>query len=250
MNNKFPPQEVPATPEYVLSVIADNHRQQSQFDPEVDRDTVLTFDTTVARWREACDLLSWTRLAHALNSAWSVNFSDDEWKAVLHPPRQRTLLDVCTLIASRANRPVIRAITMLGKPCNTAGAFLTVRHFLSQAGADASQIGPSTELSPFLRTYLGEFLGPISRLAPGRLPPVAIRTSFYHSAVVGFAISLLFVLVTALVGRPECTALATMFAIVFYPLIWIAARRRPEDVQFGELKTFRDLAYLLTDTSA
>ena len=196
MNKHFPPQKELATPAYVLSVIADNHRQQSPFDLEADTEAHLTFQTTVAEWRDTCDLLGWNKLAHALNAAWSVNISDDQWRAVLQPPRQPTLHDVCNLIASRASKSAIQPITILGKPCNTAGAFFTVRHLLSQAGADASEIRPPTE----------EFRGPISRLAPGRLPPVEIHTPLYDGAVAGFGISSLLGLVAALIGRPEGTA--------------------------------------------
>jgi hypothetical protein len=245
MNTTFSPQTVKATPDYVLSVIVDNHRQQCQFDPETDPTATLKFDTTVAEWRLACDLVSWKKLGRALNQSWVIDCTDEQWRAVLHPPRQHTLREVCEIIATHATRPVIRPITMLGKPCVTAGAFLTVRHLLSQAGADGNNIAPSTSLSPFLREFPFVFLGPVSQLAPGVLPPVKIRKSFYNAAVAGFVISLLLVFVDAIVGRPEWSALFGLSAIISYVLIWVAAYCRPESVEFGNLKTFRDLARVL-----
>ena len=245
MNASFPPQAVEATPDYVLSVIVDNHRQQCQFDPETDPTALLKLDTTVAEWRFACDLVAWKQLGRALNHCWTIDCTDEQWRAVLHPPRAHTLSEVCNLIAAHATRPVIRSITMLGKPCDTAGAFLTVRHLLSQAGADGDNIAPSTSLSPFLREFPFVFLGPVSQLAPGALPPLKIRKSFYNAAVAGFAISLLLVFVNAIVGRPEWSVLFGLSAIISYVLICVAASCRPESVEFGNLKTFRDLACVL-----
>lgn len=47
-----PPIPVPATPEYVLDVIRDAHRQQCEYDPEATPEIELTFDSTVDDWRE------------------------------------------------------------------------------------------------------------------------------------------------------------------------------------------------------
>ena len=63
-----PPILMPATAEYVLDVIRDSHRQQSQIDAEADPDVDLTFETTVAEWRDACDLIGWQGLGQALDA--------------------------------------------------------------------------------------------------------------------------------------------------------------------------------------
>jgi hypothetical protein len=52
-----PPTYLPATPDYVLAVIRDYHRQQCQFDREAEPDVELTFQTTIAEWRCSCILL-------------------------------------------------------------------------------------------------------------------------------------------------------------------------------------------------
>jgi len=247
MDWHFPPQIVPATAEYALSVIVDQHRQQCQFDPEVDPGAVLTFDTTVAQWRKACDLVNWSALGRALNDGWAIHCTDQQWESVLKPPRQRKLRDVCNLIAAHANREAIRPITLFGKPCVTAGAFLTVRRLLRDVGAEVSDIAPSTPLAPFLRRYVEVFLGPISRLAPGALPPVKIHAPLYHAAVLGFFVSWLILLVGGLLSSrfPQAALLGVLAAGIFYALIWIAAKSRPPSVEFGNLMTFRDLASLL-----
>jgi hypothetical protein len=254
MESNYPPQIVPAIPDFVLSVIVDNHRQQSQFDPEADPIAVLTFDTTVAEWRNACDLVDWRRLGRALNDNWKIDCSKEQWKSVLVPPRQRKLLDVCNLIAAEASREVIRPVALLGRPCATAGAFLTVRHFLQKAGADADAITPSTPLAPFLRNYYGVFLGPVSCLAPNTLPPVKIRSPLYWGSIAGYMLSwLLMAFCSFMMSRYLWWCWGTMLSAaamaIFYALIWIAAKSRPASVEFGNLKTFRDLAKCLAVNS-
>jgi hypothetical protein len=43
------------------------------------------------------------------------------------------------------------------------------------------------------------------------------------------------------------TILGVLFAAFFYALLWIAAKSNPAAVEFGELRTFRDLAVAMTD---
>ncbi len=140
MDVRYPTIDEPATPEYVLTVLRDMHRQQCQHDPEADPGAVPSFDTTVAEWRDACDLLGWRQLGHAYNQVWGIACSDDEWRAVLEPARQRRLADVCQLLAARAARPVIRPSRLLGNTCAPAGAFLTIRSLVHEAGAPAGEI--------------------------------------------------------------------------------------------------------------
>ena len=72
------------TPLDVLDVLRDQHRQCG-CDPGVDPDIELTFDTTVADWRCACDLLEWRQLAEAENAYWKAHIPLREWKAALVP---------------------------------------------------------------------------------------------------------------------------------------------------------------------
>ena len=58
------------TPDEVLTILVDQHRHQSQVDPEAEADAILTFDSTIADWRSAGDLLGWHRLGQALNEDW------------------------------------------------------------------------------------------------------------------------------------------------------------------------------------
>ena len=243
MDVHYPTISEPATPDYVLAVLRDMHRQQCQYDPEADPTLSLSLDTTIAEWRKACDLVNWRALGHAQNRFWNIYCSDAEWRAVLEPANQKRLADVCGLIASRALRPRIRQASLFGCSCAAAGAFRTIRWLLAQAGACEDQITPSTPLARYARRYCERFLGPISRLAPGSLPLVRIRTPIYHIATKGILAGILCLLIGRWIGMPVLTIGGVFLFALSYALTWFAARcLLPASVEFGELRTFRDLA--------
>lgn len=236
-----PPVFVPATADYVLDVIRDSHRQQCQFDPEADPDAVLTFETTVADWRSACDLLEWRALSRALDGEWNLGRSDADWRSALEPPENRTLRDVCELIASGALRPSVEPLRIMGATCLPAGAFLAIRAMLRDAGADVDSLTPSTLIDEFARRYLGVFLGPISRLAPNALPPVRVSAPWYDLSLVGFALGFL-ATVAGLFISPLATAGGVLLILVSWAGARIALQHPPSQVEFGDLRNFRDLA--------
>jgi hypothetical protein len=179
MDDHYPTIDEPATADYVLAVLRDEHRQQCRYDNMADPDITLSFETTITEWGEACDLVGWRELGQALNQAWDIACSDAEWRTVLDPgpPHRPRLSDLCELIARHATRRRIRPARLLGSECSSAGAFLTIRSLLRQLGANVDELSPSTPLAEYTRRHGGLFLGPISRLAPGCLPPVDIRST-------------------------------------------------------------------------
>jgi hypothetical protein len=248
MEVHYPTLDQPAAPEYVLAVLQDMHRQQCQWDPEADKDAILSMATTVAEWRAGCDLVGWKLLGHAHNEIWGVQITDADWQAVLEPAHERQLADVCKLIAARANRRVIRPARLFDCNCASAGVFLTIRSLLHEAGEEAAgEIAPSTPLAPYLRRYADVFLGPISRLAPGALPPVRIRTPVYDGALLGSGVGWLAALIGACAGLWWLVAAGAVLFGLGYALTWYASRcLLPASVGFGDLRTFRDLAVVVT----
>jgi hypothetical protein len=247
MEARYSTIQEPATSEYVLAVLRDMHRQQSQFDPAADGDASLSFKFTVAEWRSACDLRNWKGLGRALNQTFGIKCSDSEWHAVLEPACLRKLSNVCAFIARRARRPRVRPSKMFGCTCIPAGAFLTVRSMLDQAGANADEIMPSTSLAPYTRRYYDLFLGPVSQLAPGALPLVRIRTPVYNAATWGDLAGLLCLLFGFFSSLHLLTIVGAVLLVLAYLLTWIAAWcLLPASVDFGELRTFRDLAVALS----
>lgn len=262
MDVEFSTIDAPASRDYVLAVLIDDHRQQCQFDPVADPDVTLTLESTVADWREACDLVGWRPLGRAMNAWWRVDLSDDQWRGVLEPAESKSLNGVCELIAANAVAPTIRPATFFGRPCRRAAAFLTVRSLLRDAGADVAEVRPTTLLHEYTRNHLQTFLGPISRLAPGALPDVKIETPEYDAAtrmlifswlfgVAGFGAAG-FAAITGFLATPA--KFLAVFAIGLFVVSWLltnlAAKQKPASVQFGELQTFADLAALFAACAA
>lgn len=242
------------TPEFVLEVLRDEHRQLSQVDDCVDPDVELTFETTITEWRHACDLLPWRPLGRAENKVWGMELPDKEWKRALTPGSTSTLRNVCELIASYATRPAVRPVMLFGKPCLAAGAFLAVRSMLERDGADVRKIAPSTALEPYLRAHLETFLGPISMLAPGALPAVKVRWSSNCDfgtilLVVSVGLFIAGCLTSAVDSLVPSALLLVGVMLLMIHQLFVHLVHRPaslDAVQFGELRTFRDLAELLS----
>lgn len=246
MTHSWPPTYRSATSDDVLAVICDAHRQQCQFDSEAEPDARLGPETTVDEWRIACDLVDWRQLGRALNDDWGLDHSDAAWYAVLEPSRERRLGELCGFIARGALMPCIRPAGFFGTSCTAAGAFLSVRSILSDAGADVRAVAPSTPLAPYTRRHLSTFLGPISRLAPNALPAVKVSTPWYDSCLIGIVVGLLI----AVVGwffSPLATTLGSVLAGVSYVEVWVAAAYPPSSVEFGTLRTFGDLSRVIAE---
>jgi hypothetical protein len=244
---EFSPVEESVTPEFVLDVLVDIHRQQCQFDAETDSDAKLSSTTTVAEWRRICDLLPWRDLATGYNRWFGINCTLEAWQEVLMPEKRKTLADVCRLIASHAKFPKARPAMVLGCPCLSAGAFLTIRALLSKAGANVAQLAPSTLLGAYSRRYFETFIGPISWLEPGSVPAVKIHHPIYHSSVFGILLGMLAILVGGCASLPWFTIIGCVVLVSSYMMTWVAARcLGPSRVEFGQLKTFRELATVIS----
>jgi hypothetical protein len=238
---------VPVTPEYVLAVFRDQHRQLVRFDDGCDREVDLTLDSTIEDWRNAMDLVETRPLGRAMNDSWEIQLSDRQWHEVLHPARHRTLLGVAELIARHASRAELRPLAIAGTECLPAAAFLAIRDCLAADGADTSDVAPSTLLSDYARRHLGTFLNRISRLAPGALPDVKVRFPEDPLDLL-FGCGALLFWVAGILGKicespvAYCMPIAAFLQLLHWTNARLGERPLLNSVTFGELRTFRDLA--------
>ncbi len=166
--------------EFILRMLADLHRHQVQFDPEAEPDITLCASSTVADWRNACDLLSWRKLGRAINAKFGISATDTEWRAVLKPARRRALLGVCQFISERAKFPQLVPWGYFGASSLSASAFMSIRTALTEQGIDAVRIRPSTELAHFAALAPTTFAEFAARVAPRRLPTIRYEICFWR----------------------------------------------------------------------
>lgn len=243
--------EIDASPEYVLAVLRDEHRQAVEVDGECDPDIDLTFDSTVADWRIANDLLPAKQLGRALNESWALSLSDTDWRNVLTPPRKRTLRDVTNLIALHTTRTQLQPLQIAGTSCLPAAAFLAIKDCLAADVVDVNGIAPSTPLHEYTRRHWLTFIQRISRLAPGALPPIAVvsRADDANTAI-GCLGALLTIAGMFLLKSAPFVPVLGMLLLLITTANSFRIRSHPLDkVAFGDLRTFRDLSVCIAKSA-
>lgn len=236
---------VAASPDYLLACIQEEWRQCALLEEEPeDARHVPSFATTVHEWREAMDLVWWSPLGNALNKQWGTHFSEIQWCTTLTPAREKTLRDVCNLLATQAKRPEFHPARIMGRTCQAAGVFLAIRSMLKRAGVSPLP-RPSTPLEPYLRRYRKFFLQQISPLAPGGLPFTWQKDVFGGVICLGQLVGLLLLGISGFTREP----VLTIIGVCVFALAWVigAIGRAiyPGRVSLGNVKTFRGLTELI-----
>ncbi len=107
-------------------------------------------------------------LGKSLNAFFRIGVTD--WRPVLLPLRQKTLGDVCRFITEQDAEVVeIGLVTVLGRPCLSAGAFLTLETLLAESRTNVDRIGPSTSLESVRAWKNIALCHAVARTAPGLL---------------------------------------------------------------------------------
>jgi len=250
MKNSYNVIKEKMSPASVLEILQDDQRQSSQYDPEVDGDIKLSFESTIDDWRQACDLVAWKALGLALNDWFDIEYSNLEWKNVLEPSSEKTLFKLCTFIANKAERNEIKPFNIFGTHCKTAGVFISVRKALKDAGIPTEDIKPSSELEPILIKYGFDFIREVGKLAPNVLPPVKIKSSFLQ--MMGYWVVLVGVILgfsNAIFEINFILQIAYSLTIGGVLLIIVTSRMNPKSFTLGELKTFADVCTLISKST-
>jgi hypothetical protein len=218
----------------------------AEFDPTVDT-SQFSFETTAREWINTFEAMSVRGLGRALNLLFGVRLGDDVWKRILEPVKERTLGDVCDLLARHATVTCVVPVTVMGDTSLAAGAFLAVRQILAKAGVDVSNLRPSSEIAPVLRSMPTHAWGELMRIAPGRLPTVQVDAPF-HSVCLGVCVGSL--QMQWILGRFPAAGnerIACCLLAAFSFLLALAAGRflKPRRVQFAWTHTFKDLSLVI-----
>lgn len=235
---------VTMTPDDVLSVIRDSYRFSEELDPESEPGVDLTFASTVAEWRSACDLVSTRPLGRALNAWFGVKATDAEWREVLEPPQHATLKSVADLVASKgAVRPVAPPARLAGGECKAAGYFLAMRSLLQEAGVEASRLQPSTSLASLSADTIFELTKVMGRLAPGVMPVPRQPATVADRIIAWFMLlSLLALAFAGLIDIPWYPSACLLGLLLGVSGIIAKSRLFPGRLVFAENATLGDLA--------
>jgi hypothetical protein len=237
------PQRHP-TPDEVLAILVDQHRHQSQVDPEAEPDAVLTFDSSIADWRSACDLVCWRGLGRALNDEWRMSLSLAEWREVLEPADQKTLRTLCHTISREAEIESLPERGLLGCGSPDGRALRAVRAVLIRLGMARDEIRSTTPITPLLSRYGWRFLLPCLRIAPGALPALKHVGRFHRVLLISFGVLLVAGVVLELFKSP-LAAWSMLLGLVSLLLLWIPHPLFRGFLVLPVVVTLRDLAVCL-----
>lgn len=251
----------PMTPDEVLAVINDAIRRGCGGDqiteeseaPIVQRGTtidelqrILWFDVYVD---DLDSVLPWL---------FRVDASEEELQPFLAQPKCVTVGEFCDFLAQRARIETIRPATVLGAVSWEAALFRAVRGILAQAGADVSNLRPSSPLDPYLRSHGQVFDSRIARLAPGWMPGNVkwiyrpLPTVLMHAVVVGCNGGWVLGMGGLLLGMISSWSWPWRIMVAGWALYllawavhWLVPAAKPVRAQLGEFETFRDLCSAL-----
>ncbi|EDL59001.1 hypothetical protein [Gimesia maris] len=244
--------EVPATPDYVLEVLLDQSRQYWSKNSLIseEEEIPVTLDSPLETLFEACQLYDLGFIC-IFTKDW-LGLSESDWTQAVSGPQMHTVREFCERIAARMTMPVIYLESFIGRTCRPASAFLAIRSLLQEAGVDVTEVAPSTSLSEMTRRQLDLFLGPIAKLAPGVLPTVQVKRPVWDTNWIGTAAILYFLILCPLsVGYGTAAYLLCMFVLACLLIAAYGTKGRdPVRVQFGNLRTFRDLSELIAQRAA
>lgn len=241
MSPDYPLEYQAATPEYVLDVLRTSFPRLSW---ETPADEVIFFASE--------DSADATGLAKLFNTAFRIQVPPNEWSEAFLNSRNRTVRELCKFIAQHARRPAIRPWRHVAGDCLPAGAFLTVRSMLVRLGARPDQVTPSTPLRSILPRFADTLIWELQLLAPANLPQYSetrrLKSVGWAVLAVSLALGGLGVALTKLgVPDPVLALVGLMcFGVVLGTLLYsLGMILPPSRVTFGNLHTFRDLAYAL-----
>lgn len=241
----------PITPEEALEVLKAEHRYWSAND-EAWPDAELTFATTLRDWwflALIIDSPEWQGVGPHVNALFEIDVSAREWQSTVCPWREKTLRDVCELVAQHARVPVITPAGVLGTSCAAAGAFRWLQRRFGTELGNGERLTPSTTIGEFLQDRWGEKIYDLMLIAPNRVPALRVRRRlrwWNRVSVVSAGVTLGCGLLTCVF--PPAILLIPLSLLFFFAGAVIPAYSEdspPDRVECGELRTVRDLCRVL-----
>jgi hypothetical protein len=224
----------------ILQILNDFYNCQSEFDPEVEKGEVLTFDTSIADWTMICDLIEPRKLAKYYHDLFKLETPIADLEDILIHEEQNKLHDFCDYIAQNAPKQNVVPIISLGQSCETASIFKTLIYNLKNRGINTNNIKPSSEFIPLFNKFGGELLEEVNKLAPGSLTKFEYRDNkIVRTGWSIIGIFILLIIVIPLIWHFHW-GLMTLLGLGIIVVI-IGKRFKPEKEIIGGYSTMRDL---------
>ena len=193
----------PTTAEWVLAVLQERQRRLACVDEAAEHCGQLCFETTVADWRHACNLVDWRHLGQSLNEEWRIEAPLAEWRTALEPAEVRCVGDVCDLIARHKCLPRRRAEVAAPEPSGLNSGYAS-NSSLNDSWSNVGAVFPTRPMAPYCLSSAEAIAESISK--PN---PVEVRTNGQRKAgevvlwgVVGGLLLLLVGVVAARFANP------------------------------------------------
>lgn len=238
----FEPQTCPMTAEDVLSVLVDLARVHG-----LPVRGMPTLDMSIPELGDLLDLEHSHNLQGVVESLFNATFSNAEWQRLLKYPNNNHIRHFCEVVAANSRRYVVRPVTVLGDTSLPAGAFLTLRRALSDAGADISDLRPTSQVAPYLSTaHAHKVIGALCCMAPGCVPPLQSTTTPAHAISMAALATWLISLICLPLGLHTLNVLTVLSALACSLLAWSMDKMWQPRFSLANTVTFRDLCLTLT----
>lgn len=219
-------------------------------------------DASISKLRAEIDYLgNWKELGESLNTIFDIDLPAAAWAPYLRRKRRCTVGDLSDFIARHALIEEVQSAEILGRTCLEAGVFRTIVSMLKRAGADTSNVAPSTRIRPYIREYSEVFFWDLGKIAPGAIPKFeGMDHTMLKRSAVGDVLPLIFIslpfiaVVLGLLSNfwPPLLvvaggAMSIFCGVALAGIVW-SWLKRDHQSENGDSRTFSQLCSAVADT--
>lgn len=249
--DEYPVATTRMTADDVLAVLVDHHRLivQTTISPRIG---AIDRTMTIKQWLRLVEGFWFEDAVATLQLLFEIKPGRAAWREVLLPLGDRTLGEVCDYIASLGpTLPTVEPVHVLGESSPMAGAFLAVRRALLDAGADVSELKPTSLLRPYLLRHGKRLIPALRRMAPGQLPTLIVEAPVHEALGIARVACGMTAMICIFTGHASTMGwqAAAITWVLYLAELFAARLIRPWDVRLAGLRTFRDLSRVLAGQS-
>ncbi|MCA9040927.1 MAG: hypothetical protein KDA65_11315 [Planctomycetaceae bacterium] len=247
MDSKYYREE-PATPQYVLDLLFSDYHLYHAILPKIFGTKIIEPETSIGDWlhRRELDDLTLDCIALELNEVFHLELSEDNWFEELQSAR--SIWDLAVSLSRHVRRPVLLPITVSGKECFNASAFLALKDMLQQDGVDVTKLAPSTSVKPILNESL-TFQTHLRRVLPclhkevfcEKIRVSGIKELWEHGDLLSYGFWGTLLTVCLMFFYPPAAGIMVIISLCAFVLILLGVPLPVTRLKFRDIESFRDL---------